>query len=82
MVVDFVFLTSFSLLSPLKHSSLSPFLRNDILRRKQALFSSLLSYITTRFCKVYSMGLFLRNVDKILSLADDISATPVTKPSL
>lgn len=79
MVVDFVFLTSFSLLSPLKHSSLSPF--TDILRRKQALFSSLLSYITTRFCKVYSMGLFLRNVDKILSLAD-ISATPVTKPSL
>lgn len=80
MVGDFIFLTSFSLLFPLKHSLPSPF--TDIQRRKQALFSSVLSYLATRFCKVYGTGLLPRNVDMILSLADDIAGTPVTKPSL
>lgn len=48
-------------------------------RRKQALFSSVLSYLTASFYKVYGIGLLLRNVDMILSLSDDIAATPVTK---
>lgn len=78
MVGDFMFLTSF--LSSLKYSLRSPF--TDMQGRKQALVSSVLSYLTPRFCKVYGTGLLLRNVDTILSLADDIAATPVTKPSL
>lgn len=78
MVGDFMFLTNF--LFSLKYSLCSPF--TDMQGRKQALVSRVLSYLTTRFCKVYGTGLLLRNVDTILSLADDIAATPVTKPSL
>lgn len=70
---DFVFLTSFSLLSLLKYSLLSPF--TDIQGKKWTLVSSAPSCFSTSFCRAYGTVLLLRNAEMILSLRQHCSYT-------
>lgn len=77
---NFLFLTSFSLLSPLKQNLLSPF--TDTQGKKCTRVSSASSCYSTSFCKAHGAGLLLRNAEMIFSLTDDTAVRPVTKPHL